>query len=310
MISHGVDAIFHDLDPAGRGFIMKSDLRRYFEATGVEASDAELEAMLTMTGSPSRGRVDRADVERLVGGWLGSAGSGRGAAAPRASPAEVFSEDDAAAADAEEAQYAAARAARDADARLVAEVMSALCDACFSAGQHAIASGLLSADQIEERAAEVFVALPALALLDVAAGREDDRFDFGQACSGVRAPPRADASGGYVSRLADVFVKLEDARVLLLAGGGARGSGPQGAALRAAVCHTIVSATDDGTRAARHHAREREGADNLVAVQIAGPLQAAAATVTQLEAFKDAFENVLALLEAVAAVATPRVDAR
>ena len=44
MISHGVDAIFHDLDPAGRGFIMKSDLRRYFEATGVEASDAELEA--------------------------------------------------------------------------------------------------------------------------------------------------------------------------------------------------------------------------------------------------------------------------
>jgi len=30
----------------------------------------------------------------------------------------------------------------------------------------------------------------------------------------------------------------------------------------------------------------------------------------QLEAFKDAFENVLALLEAVAAVATPRVDAR
>ena len=97
--------------------------------------------------------------------------------------------------------------------------------------------------------------------------------------------------------------------MLLLAGGGARGR-PQGAALRAAVCHTIVSATDDGTRAARQRAREREGADNLVAVQIAGPLQAAAATVTQLEAFKGAFENVLALLEAVAAVATPRVDAR
>ena len=87
MISHGVDAIFHDLDPAGRGFIMKSDLRRYFEATGVEASDAELEAMLTMTGSPSRSALqtgrnpihvnvqnvdpDVSNPDDPIGGWQG-----------------------------------------------------------------------------------------------------------------------------------------------------------------------------------------------------------------------------------------------